>query len=151
MSHFLGHFPKKANLVKSSPLSHGLLVFVCSGESFPTLFRIRFPERSAVIKKHLKVQKLTSQRCPKGRRDFRGGASCGTFGAPVCFFTRKVHPKCSKSDPKVAKLIPKVVPSAPKVTPRLQIGPQNGGRSGKRDSKSAQQKKGPADCAKRLQ
>ena len=38
------------------------------------------------------------------------GASCGTFGAPVCFLTRKVQPKCSKSDPKAAKLTPKGIP-----------------------------------------
>ena len=27
----------------------------------------------------------------------------GTFGAPICFLIRKVHPKCSQSDPKVPK------------------------------------------------
>ena len=35
-----------------------------------------------------------------------------TFGTPVCFLTRKVHPKCSKSDPKLANLTTKVVPKS---------------------------------------
>ena len=92
--------------------------------------------------------KFTSKMCPNGCLYFGGGASWGTFGAPVCFLTRKVHPKCSKSAPTVAKLTPKVVPSAPKVTPRLQIGPQNVVNV---TPKARSNKKGPADCAKRLQ
>ena len=47
----------------------------------------------------------SSKKVPKRVSLFRGwapwGASWGTFGAPICFLTRKVHPKGSKSDPKV--------------------------------------------------
>ena len=66
------------------------------------------------IKKHAfftpnlqKIKKIAPERCPNGWHYFRGGASWGTVGAPVCFLTRKMHPKCSKSDPKGAKVTPK--------------------------------------------
>ena len=52
--------------------------------------------------------------CPNVVVCFGGGASWGTFGAPICSMIRKVHPKCSKSNPKVPKLIPKVVPKCQK-------------------------------------
>ena len=51
---------------------------------------------------------------------FGGGAPWGSFGAPVCFLRRKVHPKGSKSDPKVPKLSPKVVPKCQKCTQNCQ-------------------------------
>ena len=53
------------------------------------------------------IKTIAPGRCPNGCQYFRGGASWGTFGAPVCFLTRKMHPKCSKSDPKGANVTPK--------------------------------------------
>ena len=58
--------------------------------------------------------KLASKRCPNGVGNFGGGASWGTFGAPVRFLTRKMWPKSCKGDAKVAKLTPKVVPKLQK-------------------------------------
>jgi hypothetical protein len=63
-----------------------------------------------------KVWKIAPKRYPNGWDYLGGGAPSGTFGTPVCFFTRKVHPKCSKSDPRCqidSKSCAKVI----KVTP----------------------------------
>ena len=61
--------------------------------------------------------KIASKRCPNGWGNFGGGAPWGTFGAPVCFLTRKVYPKCSiwnhfwwKGLPNGAKMEPKWYP-----------------------------------------
>ena len=61
-------------------------------------------------RKYEKVWKIAQKRYPNVVGNNGGGAPWGTFGAPVCFLTRTVPPKCSKSDPKVPKLTPKVVP-----------------------------------------
>ena len=61
--------------------------------------------------------KIASKMCPNVVVYFGGGAPWGTFGAPVCFFTRKVYPKCSiwnhfwwKGLPNGAKMEPKSYP-----------------------------------------
>ena len=38
------------------------------------------------------------------------GASCASFGAPIGFLMRQMHPKSSRNDDEIAKLTPKDVP-----------------------------------------
>ena len=53
------------------------------------------------------------KRCPKGWIDFRGGGLGGALDAPICFWTQKVSPKCSKNVLQGAKVTRKCFKSNP--------------------------------------
>ena len=83
-----------------------------SVQSFPKvkINKDVFQVHTCLHQKHKTMWKNTSEMSQTRWVYIGGGAPWGTFGIPVSFLTRKVHPKCSKSDPKVTKLTPKVVP-----------------------------------------
>ena len=73
-----------------------------------TYFRTYF-----LIKKCKNMRKRGPKRCPKGWPDFGGGGLGGALDAPICFWTQKVCPKCSKNDLQGAKVTPKCFKSDP--------------------------------------
>ena len=104
-------------------------------------------EPTFLIKKCKNMRKWGPKRCPKGWGDFRGGGLGGALDAPICFWTQKVHPKCSKDDLKGAKVTPKCFKSDP------QGRKMHSYRSAKVvqvHQKISCKIPGPADCAKRL-
>ena len=72
-----------------------------------------FQNLSFLIKKCKNIRKRGPKRCPKGWPDFGGGGLGGALDAPICFWTQKVCPKCSKNDLQGAKVTPKCFKSDP--------------------------------------
>ena len=70
-------------------------------------------EPTFLIKKCKNMRKRGPKSCPKGWGDFRGGGLGGALDAPICFWTQKVCPKCSKNDLQGAKVTPKCFKSDP--------------------------------------
>jgi len=65
-----------------------------------------------------KCMKMISKRCPNGWGYFRGGASWGTFGAPVCFFVTKSASKVLQKLPHGCKTYSTSGAKVVKVTPK---------------------------------
>ena len=70
-------------------------------------------EPTFLIKKCKNMRERGLKRSPKGWGDFGAGATGRTFGAPICFWTQKVYPKCSQNNLKGAKVTPKCSKSNP--------------------------------------
>ena len=70
-------------------------------------------EPTFLIKKCKNIRKRGPKRGPKGWGDFGGGGLGGALDAPICFWTQKVCPKCSKNDLQGAKVTPKCFKSDP--------------------------------------
>ena len=104
------------NLIKTckscSRLGESLVLEVGLGPK-RHVFRGLFESSLDATLKNENYWKMTPKWYPKGWGDFGAGATGCTFGAPVCFWTQKVYPKCSKNNLKGAKVTPKCFKSDP--------------------------------------